>query len=89
MILRIYEILFSDVLCKIDCNYMNCKFFIGVKRDLKFVRYILLGNSIFESCRFSFFDDGIYVCIVNNRKLENNFKLIILCKYKLLILFKK
>lgn len=34
LILRINEILFSDVLCKIDCNF-NCKFYyIEVKKDL-------------------------------------------------------
>lgn len=71
---------------------MNCKAsrsYIGVKRDSQHVRNILSGNSIFESRRSSLSDDGTYVCIANNRKSENNFKLTILRKYKSLIPFKK
>lgn len=71
---------------------MNCKAsrsYIGVKRDSQHVRNILSGNSIFGSRRSSLSDDGTYVCIANNRKSENNFKLTILRKYKSLIPFKK
>lgn len=87
--LRINETLPSDVLCKIDCNFINCKSSIKVTRDSQYVRYIQSGDSIFESRRPNLSDDGTYVCIAENRKSENNFKLTILRKYKSLIPFKK
>lgn len=87
--LRINETLPSDVLCKIDCNF-NCKsYYIEVKKDSQYVKYIQSGDSIFKSRRPNLSDDGTYVCIAENRKSENNFKLTILRKYKSLILFRK